>query len=313
VVTIFAAGLDDITGQYPGLVPEELQETALLAHAAKHPQDRVADLHHFLTRHRRQLDAGLLGRIWPEGHWTAAEARSVAHTFAEDRLLAEPIHSWLVRAVISPPAGHGYLEPYAQLCELLETRRLGRTLPEAAIRQLDAFLSTKRLVEQAHSLEGKARAQAIQRLATSYAGLDQPARELSQQALLDLIDQLAGSRELPVVVEACPPPVVAFYLRSAQQRLGVTPRDVAAAARLFTTLAALSGNDDQVLAPGLERTLGEELKLWRRQDLNAVAEMLHQLDGRTADGFADWRQRRLSTGLRRSWRRLVTGHAEGGP
>jgi hypothetical protein len=313
VVAVFAMGLDDIARRYPGLIPDELQEIALLAHARKHPLDRVADLHHFLTRHRRWLDADLLGRLWPEGHWTAAEARSVADTFAEDRLLAEPIHSWLARAVISPPAGHGYLEPYAQLCEILENRRLERTLPAAATRQLDAFLSTKRLVEQARGLKGKARAQAIQRLARSYAGLDQPAQQLSEQAMLDLLDQLAGSRDLRAAVEACPPPVVASYLRSARQRLGGTPRDIAAAARLFTTLASLSGHDDQVLAPGLERTLGEELKLWRRTDLNAVEEMLSQLDGRTADGFADWRQRRLSTGLRRSWRRLLTGDAEGGP
>jgi hypothetical protein len=131
--------------------------------------------------------------------------------------------------------------------------------------------------------------------------------------LVVLLDQLAGSRYLPVAVEACPAAVISAFLRSARRRLAVTPRDVTAAALLFRSLASLQGNGDQRLAPELDRTLGEELKRWRRTDLNAMEETLRQVDTEIAGQFAGWRQKRLATPLRRSWRRLVTGHPEGGP
>ena len=115
-----------------------------------------------------------------------------------------------------------------------------------------------------------------------------------------------------MVVEACPAAVISAFLRSARGRLAATPRDVTAAALLFRSLAAL-GDGDQKLAPGLDRTLGEELKRWRRTDLNAVEETLRHVDTEVAGQFAGWRQKRLATPLRRSWRRLVTGHPEGGP
>jgi hypothetical protein len=116
-----------------------------------------------------------------------------------------------------------------------------------------------------------------------------------------------------MAVEACPPAVISAFLRSARGRLAATPRDVTAAALLFRSLAALGRDGDQKLAPRLDRTLGEELKAWRRTDLNAVEDRLRHVDTGVADQFAGWRQKRLATPLRRSWRRLVTGHPEGGP
>jgi hypothetical protein len=313
VAVVFTMGLDDITQRFPGLVPDELRESALVARAAKHPRDRVSDLQLFLTRHGRLLKPGLLGRMWPEGHWTAAEAQLVASAFTDNQLLSEPIYGWLMQAVESPPPDPGYLVPYAQLCEILANRGLERLLSPAATRQLDLLLGTKRLIEQARSQQGKAQVKAIQRLAGSFAQLGQPAQDLAGDALLSLIDELASSRHLLTAMEGWPAPVISLYLRSAHQRLTGTPRDLAAAARLFTTLASLSGNGDEVLVPRLDQVLGEELKLWRRGDLNGVEELLREWSVEGADQFAAWRQRRLSTGLRRSWRRLLTGHAEGGP
>lgn len=312
VVTVFAMGLDDITGRFPGLVPDELQEAALVARAAKHPQDRVPDLRHFLGRHRR-ITVELLCRLWPEGHWTAAEARSVADTFDQEQLQVKPVHSWLVRTVVSPPADQGYLVPYAELCDILAARRIDRAMPEAAARKLDTFLSTVHLIEQARAVEGKAQTQIICRLAESYAGLDTPAQDLSRPVLVDLIDQLAGSPYLPTAVKACPSAVISAFVRTAQRRLAATPRDVTAATRLFRTLVSLQDTGDQKLAPGLDRTLGEELKRWSRADLSAMDETLRRINADAAGRFAHWRQVRLATTLRRSWRRLLTGNTEGGP
>ena len=53
----------------------------LVAHASKHPQNRVPHLRHYLGRRRRWVTADLMYRLWPEGRWTAAEARWVADTF----------------------------------------------------------------------------------------------------------------------------------------------------------------------------------------------------------------------------------------
>jgi GTPase-associated protein 1, N-terminal domain type 2/GTPase-associated protein 1, C-terminal domain/GTPase-associated protein 1, middle domain len=313
VVRVFTMGLDDITERFPGLVPDELQEARLVARAGKHPQDRVPDLRHFLGRRRRWVTADLLGRLWPEGHWTVAEARCVADTFEPDQLQSDPVYSWIAQAVLSPPADQGYLARYEELCLILAARKIDRVLPEAASRRLNSFLRTRRLIEQARAGAGKTQAQIIRRLGGSYAGLDRPAQDLSGQALVDLIDQLAGSPYLPMAVETCPAAVISAFLRLAHRRLAATPRDVTAAARLFRSLASLQRNGDQQLAPGLDGTLGEELRLWRRTDLNTLDDTLRQVDTETADRFAGWRQKHLATTLRRSWRRLLTGHAEGGP
>jgi GTPase-associated protein 1, N-terminal domain type 2/GTPase-associated protein 1, C-terminal domain/GTPase-associated protein 1, middle domain len=312
VVTVFTMGLDEITGRFPGLVPDELQEAWLVARAGKHPQARVPALRDFLGR-RRWLTADLLGRLWPEGHWTAAEARSVADTFEPDQLQSDPVYSWIVQAVLAPPADQGYLVSYAELGQILTARKIDRALPAAARRRLDSFRSTERLIGQVRDSEGKAQARLIRRLAGSHAGLDGPAQDLSRRALVGLIDQLAGSRYLPMAVEACPAAVISAFLGSARRRLAATPRDVTAAGLLFRSLAVLGQEGDRKLAPGLDQTLGEELKRWRRTDLNAVEETLRQVDTAVADQFAGWRQKRLATPLRRSWRRLLTGHPEGGP
>jgi hypothetical protein len=314
VVTVFAMGLDDITGRFPGLaMPDELQEAMLVAHAGKYPQDRVPALRHFLGHRRRWVTADLLCRLWPEGHWTVAEARSVAYTFEPDQLQSDPVYSWIAQAVLAPPADHGYLAAYAELGEILAARKIDRALPEAARRRLDSFRSAEHLIKQARASEGKAQAQIIRRLAESDAGLDRPAQDLSRQALVGLIDQLAGSRYLPMAVDACPAAVISALLRSARRRLAATPRDVTAAALLFRSLASLQRNGDEKLAPGLDRTLGEELRQWRRTDLNAMEATLREVNTEIAGQFASWRQKRLATTLRRSWRRLMTGHPEGGP
>ncbi|HLK74401.1 MAG TPA: GTPase-associated protein 1-related protein, partial [Streptosporangiaceae bacterium] len=261
----------------------------------------------------RWVSAELLGRLWPEGHWTVAEARSVAATFEPDQLQSDPVYSWIARAVLAPPADQGYLVSYSELGKILAARKIDRALPEAARRRLDSFRGTERLIKQARASEGKAQADLIRRLAGSHASLDGPAQDLSRQSLVGLIDRLAGSRYLPAAVAACPAAVISAFLRAARGRLAATPRDVTAAALLFRSLADLGRDGDQKLAPGLDRTLGEELKRWRRTDLNAIEDALRQVDTEVAGQFAGWRQKRLATPLRRSWRRLLTGHPEGGP
>lgn len=304
VVTVFKMGLDDITGRFPELVPDELQEAVLVARAAKDPQDRVPALRHFLGHRRRWVTEDLLCRLWPEGHWTVAEARLVAETFEPDQLQSDPVYSWIAQAVLSPPTGQGYLVDYAELAKALAARKIDHALPEEARRRLESFLSTEHLIEQARASDEKAQTQIIQRLARSYARLDRPAQDLSRGALVLLIDQLAGSRYLPVAVEACPAAVISAFLRAAHRRLAATPRDVTAAARLFRSLASLQRNGDQKLAPELDRTLVEELRPWRRTDLNAIEETLRHVNTETAGQFARWRQKNL-TARRSSWRRLT--------
>ena len=313
VTTVFTMGLDDITERFPGLLPDELQEAMLVARAGKHPQDRVADLRHFLGHRRRWVTADLLRRLWPEGHWTATEARSVAHTFEPDQLQSDPVYSWIAQTVLSPPIDQGYLVPYADLCEVLAARKIDRALPEAARSRLDSFLKTADLIKQARAREGKAQARSVRQLGEWYPGLDTPAQDLACPALVGLIDQLAGSQYQSMAVESFPPAVISAFLRSAHRRLAATPRDVTAGALLFRSLASLQGSGDQQLAPGLDRTLREELRLWRRTDVNALDEALRQANTETADQFANWRQKYLATALSRSWRRLLTGHPEGGP
>lgn len=312
VVTIFAMGLDDVAGRFPGLVPDELQEARLIAHAGTHPQDRVPGLQHFLGHRRRWVTDDLLRRLWPEGCWTAAEARLVAETFEPDQLQSEPVYSWIAQTVLSPPADQGYLVPYAELCQVLTARKIDRALPEAARSRLDAFLSTEHLIEQARASAGKPQAEIIRQLAGSYAGLDIPAQELAYQALVNLIDQLAGSQYLPMAVDAAPAAVISALLSRAHQRLAATPRDIMAAALLFRSLASLRGTGDQKLAPELDRMLREELRRWRRTDVNVLDETLRQVNAETAYQFASWRQQHLTAPRHRSWRRLMPGRGEGG-
>lgn len=315
VITIFTMGLDDIAGRFPGLVPDELQEARLIAHAGKHPRDRVPSLQHFLGprlpgQRRRWVTADLLLRLWPEGHWTAAEARLVAETFKPDQLQSDPVYSWIVQTVLSPPAEQGYLACYADLCRVLAARKIDRALPEAARGRLEAFRSTEHLVEQAQASTGIPQAEIIRQLAGSYASLDIPAQELARQALVNLIDQLAGSQYLPMAVDAAPEPVISDLLQRARQRLAATPRNVTVAALLFRSLASLR-EGDQKLAPGLDQMLAAELRRWRRSDVNVLDETLRQVNAQTAIKFASWRQQHLTASRIRSWRRLMPGRGEG--
>ncbi len=328
VARAFDAGLDDIAGTLPDVLPDALQEAVLLAEVRKHPANRIRALGLFVAQGRppggrppgdrphgrsRWLSEDLMGRIWPEGRWTASEAVAAIGAFEQEQLLAEPVYGWIVQAVTVPPRGKAYLNSYQQLCRILEARNIDRALPEEARRQLDSFLTTVRKIEQAQLKQGKSQASIIRQLASSYAGLPPPTQDLLRAALAGQVEKMAGSRHLPMAVETYPAPVVSAFLGAARNRLAAMPPDVAAAARLFHCLASLRSGRDAVIAPGLEETLREELRLWRRADLNRVHERLQHADPVVADWFADWRQKRLATGLRRSWRRLLTGHAEGGP
>ena len=327
VARAFGAGLDSMTGELPGVLPDVLQETALLAHVRKHPDDRIRALSRFMAQGRtqdgqpsaespdrnRRLSEDLMRRIWPEGRWTAPEALAAVSTFEPEQLLAEPVHSWIVRAVTAPLREPAYLKPYEEFCRNVETLNLDRTLPDEARKQLGSFLATIGKIEKAQHKRGKFQAVFIQQLAISYAGLAPPAQDLLRAALARQVERLACSRYLPVAVETFPAPVVAAFLDAARRRLSARPADVDAAARLLRALASLLADRDKVIAPGLDETLREELRAWRRADLNHVYDRLQDEAPEVANWFSDWRQKRLATGLRRSWRRLLTGHAEGGP
>jgi hypothetical protein len=289
----------------------------------KYPEDRVRALGLFVSQGRapgsrshgrsRWLSEDLMRRIWPEGRWSASEARSVVGAFEQEQVLAEPVHGWIVQAVMAPPGEADYLASYQELCQVLEARYIDKSLPKEAQRRLDSFLTTRRMIERVQLMQGKAKVSIIQRLATSYAGLAPPAQDLLRAALAGQVEELAGSRHLPKAVEAYPASVVSAFLDLARRRLAAAPPDVAGAARLLHCLASLRSGRDVVIAPGLDETLREELRLWRRADLNRVHGRLQQADPEVADWFTEWRQERLTTGLRRSWRRLLTRHAEGAP
>jgi hypothetical protein len=323
----FEAGLDTMTAERPGMLPDALQETALVAHVRKHPDDRIRALSRFMAKGRteagqpsaeshgrgRRLSEDLMRRMWPEGRWTAPEAVTAVGTFEPEQLLAEPVHGWIVRAVTTPLREPGYLEPYEEFCRDLETLNLDRTLPDKAREQLGSFLATLGKIEKIQHKRGKFQAVFIQQLAASYAGLAPPAQDRLRAALAGQVERLAGSRYLPVAVETFPVPVVSAFLDAARRRLRARPADVGAAARLLRALASLMAGRDKVIAPGLDEMLREELRVWRRADLNHVYDRLQDEAPEVAQWFSDWRQKRLATRLRRSWRRLVTGHAEGGP
>ena len=327
VARAFEAGLDSIARELLGVLPDPLQETALLAHVRKHPDDSIRALGIFMAQGRPQggrssedrphdrsrLSEDLMRRIWPEGRWAASEALSAVGTFEHEQLLAEPVHGWITRAVTAPLRETAYLKPYEEFCRILEARDIDRTLPEEARSRLDSFLTTLSKIEKAQLKQGKSQALFIRQLATSYAGLAAPAQDLLRAGLAGHVEKLAGSRYLPVAVETYPAPVVSAFLAAARRHLAVRPPDAAAAARLLQTLASLRAGRDAVIAPGLDETLREELRLWRRADLNRVYETLGDAAPEVAHWFSEWRQKRLATGMRRSWRRLMTGHAEGGP
>ena len=318
VARAFAAGLGDIAGTFPGVVPDVLRETALLARVRTHPEDRIRAVTAFAATTDGQagggwLTADLMRRIWPDGRWTTAEALRAARAFRQEQLLSEPVHGWMVRAIVAPARETGYLTAYEELCQVLGERAIDRTLPEQARRQLDSFLTTLTKIKQAQVRQGKAQASIIRQLAGSYPGLTPPAQDLLRAALAAQVEKLAASPHLPAAIETYPEPVVSTFLGVVHCRLAATPPDAAAAARLWHCLVSLLPSRDVVIAPGLERAMREELRLWRRADLNRVQDMLHRADPGIASQFADWRRRRLSTGLRRSWRRMLTGHAEGGP
>ena len=328
VARAFEAGLDTMAAGLPGALPDALQETALVAHVRKHPDERISALSRFMAQGRtegggppseespdggRRLSEDLMRRMWPEGRWTAPEAVTAIDTLEPEQLLAEPIHGWIVRAVTAPLREPGYLKPYEEFCRDLETLNLDRTLPAEAREQLSSFLATLGEIEKIKHKRGKFQAVFIQQLAASYAGLAPPAQDRLRAALTALVEVLAGSRYLPVAVETFPAPVVSAFLAAARRHLSARPADVGAAAWLLRALASLLAGRDKVIAPGLDEVLREELKAWRRADLNHVSGRLQDEDPEVAQWFSGWRQKRLATVMGRSWRRLLTGHAEGGP
>jgi GTPase-associated protein 1, N-terminal domain type 2/GTPase-associated protein 1, C-terminal domain/GTPase-associated protein 1, middle domain len=311
VVRALAAGLDDVASKARVTLPDPLAEAALMASVSKHPENRMAALSQFLAHDRDgslRLSERLLGRIWPEGRWTAAETLAAIGALEPERVLAEPVRAWVVRGVLEPFDDGGYLSSYRQLCQALQASGLAGKLPEEAKSRLDAFAATSREIERAEAERGRNRAVIIRQLASSYPDQSPPVQDLLCEALVSQPEKMAGSRYLPHAVGTYPKPVVSAFLGATRGRLAA-PADIDAVARLFRCLTALRHARDALIAPGLEKTLREGLGLWRRGDLNRLNERLRDTDQETADEFAAWRQQHLAAGPRRSWRWFRPGRS----
>jgi hypothetical protein len=300
-----AAGLYEVASGAQVVLPDALAEAALVASARKHPENRIAALGQFVAQAQHpggdpRLSEHLLGSIWPEGRWTAAEALAAIGVLELEQVLAEPVRGWVVRVVIEPPRDAGYLSSYRQLCLALDATGLTGKLPEEARIRLDSFVATSREIERAEAERERDRATIIRRLASSYLGQPPPVQDLLREALIGQPEKMAGSRYLRYAVETYPRPVVSAFLSSARGRLGA-PSDIDTAARLFRCLTALQHSRDMLIAPGLDDILREGLGLWRRGDLNQLQDGLRDTDQEIADEFASWRQQHLAAGGRRSW------------
>ena len=308
VVRALAAGLDDVASQAKVPLPNALAEAALLASVRTHPENRIAALGRFMAHPGGlQLSEHLLSGIWPEGRWTAAEAREAIGILQSEQVLAEPVSGWVARAVLDPPRYDGYLSSYRQLCQAVEATGLAGRLPEVRSR-LDSLADVSREIERAETERGRRQAAVIRQLASSYPGQSPPVQDLLCEALVGQPEKMADSRHLGYAVEKYPRRVVSGFLDTARGRLA-RPPDAGTAARLFRCLTALKRAGDRLMAPGLEEIMRERLGAWGRADLDRLYESLLEMDQEAADDFASWRQENLTAGRRGLLRRLLPGRS----
>jgi hypothetical protein len=347
IQAVMAAGLADLIKQAAVELPPELRRAALLAEGRLHPERRLQVLSQLLApspgpanaepahadqREADQREAGspgtgpadagpaepepmpddLLAAMWPAGHWTAAEAAEVVGAVGPGPMIAEPLLSWLARAIVDPPRPDDYLTGYEELCRLAAGGPLDERLPADACGRLASFADAVRLLAQAAESAEDARTELAGRLADGYAIQPAPTQDLLRPALASQLDELAGSPFLAALAARYPGDVVAAYLTGARGRLAAVPRDTPAAARLFRCLRTLRDAGDTAVAPGLEPVLRDGLESWSPAELSQLHEHLRRADESAAAVFDGWRQQHpadlLKQGLHRflgsrSWRR----------
>jgi len=308
VVRALAEGLDDVASRVQVPMPDALAEAALRASVRTHPENRIAALGRFTARPGGpQLSEHLLSGIWPDGRWTAAEAREALEVLQPEQVLAEPASGWVARAVLDPPRYDGYLSSYRQLCQVVEATGLAGKRPEVRSR-LDSLADVSREIERAEEEQGRRRATIVRRLASSYPGQPPPVQDLLCEALASQPEKMAGSRHLEYAVEKYPGRVVSAFLGTARGRLAGPP-DTDTAARLFRCLTTLKHAGNRLIAPGLEDIMREGLGTWRRADLDQLYESLLTMDQAAAAEFASWRQEHLAAARRGLLRRLLPGRS----
>jgi hypothetical protein len=305
-----AAGLDDLASQAAITLPPSLREAALLAEAERSPQRRPALLASLTTpvtdmSEPMPLRADLLEALWPAGCWTATEALAVARAVGSGRMLAEPLLTWIIRAIVQPSRDDGYLSAYLELCRLAQAEGWDDGLPSAAREQLRSVWQAVGLLEQAETEADDARAAILGRLAAGYASQPAPVQDILRDALARQLDALAGSSCLAALAGQYPEDVVSAYLQAAHHRLAAIPRDAQAAATLYRCLHTLQSGQDGVIAPALEPALRGGLRPWSRVEVDLVREQLGRTDRDAAAAFDSWREPRSAQALSRQLHRFL--------
>jgi GTPase-associated protein 1, C-terminal domain len=310
VQAALAAGLDDLVSRAAITLPPSLREAALLAEAERFPQRRPALLARLTTpvtgvSEPVPLRADLLEALWPAGCWTATEAVAVARAVGPARMLAEPLLTWIIRAVEQPSRDDGYLSAYLELCRLVQAEGWDDGLPLAAREQVRSVCAAVGLLEQAETEADGVRAAILGRLAAGYSGQSAPVQDVLRDALAGHLDALAGASCLPALAGQYPEDVVSAYLRAAHHRLAAIPRDARAAATLYRCLHTLQSGQDGVIAPALESALRAGLRPWSRIEIDLVREHLGQTDPAAAAAFDGWREPRSTQALSRQLHRFL--------
>jgi hypothetical protein len=309
VQAALAAGLDDLVSQAAITLPASLREAALLAEAGLFPERRPALLARLTTpvtgvNEPVPLRAGLLEALWPAG-WTETDALAVAREVGPGRMLAEPLLTWISRAIVQPSRDDGYLNAYLELCRLAQAEGWDESLPSAAREHLRSVWQATELLEQAGTEADDARAAILAGLAAGYAGQPAPVQDILRDALAGQLDALASSSCLPALAAQYPEDVVSAYLQTADHRLAAIPRDAQAAATFCRCLHTLQSGRDGVIAPALEQALRAGLRPWSRAEVDSVREHLGQTDPEAAAAFDSWREPRSADALSRHLHRFL--------
>jgi len=309
VQAALAAGLDDLVSQAAITLPASLREAALLAEAERFPERRPALLAGLTTPatggdEPMPLRPGLLESLWPAG-WTETEALAVARAVGPGRMLAEPLLTWISRAIVQPSGGDGYLSTYLELCRLAQADGWDDGLPPAARQHVRSVWQAIGLLEQAETEPDDARAAILARLAAGYAGQPAPVQDILRDALAGQLDALAGSACLPALAGQYPEDVVSAYLHTAGQRLAAIPRDAQAAATLYRCLHTLQSGQEGIIAPALEQALRAGLRPWSRAEIDLVREHLGRTDPDAAAAFGSWREPRSADALAHQLHRFL--------